>query len=332
MTMKEVKPRRNTPIAQLIKNYRDKKSGKVSAARNEIQWRFDALDWRHQKQILPDFLRSGKGDRNWVSRQMFTHWDDSFIPVVKDVWEQYHETPLSWVVIRYLPIDYIKANMDVLSAGRNYFFICKRLINDSEFRVDKERLYESDYLSLMILKKCEIWPAMVWGLFYTQMRKICLGEYKTHISDLTFYSERGTTLISIFNCSIVKSILRTIEHDLHMFEIYKQLNEWIDRVSKAVMKSREWFLIKNYDLPYMIPEKMGLILMRKYCYEHLEVSFRIKGVSVDTRQLDELLKKLEVIDSLGRTKDELEEKGMFTPSLINLIHSFDLVKTDECPF
>ena len=48
--MKEVKPRRNTPIAQLIKNYRDKKSGKVSAARNEIQWRFDALDWRHQKQ------------------------------------------------------------------------------------------------------------------------------------------------------------------------------------------------------------------------------------------------------------------------------------------
>ena len=61
--MKEVKPRRNTPIAQLIKNYRNKKSGKVSAARNEIQWRFDALDWRHQKQILPDFLRSGKGDR-----------------------------------------------------------------------------------------------------------------------------------------------------------------------------------------------------------------------------------------------------------------------------
>ena len=41
---------------------------------------------------------------------MFTHWDDSFIPIVKEIWEKYYEAPLSWVVIRYLPIDYIKEN------------------------------------------------------------------------------------------------------------------------------------------------------------------------------------------------------------------------------
>jgi len=322
----------NTPIATVIKNYLDKKGGKVSKARDEIKYRFFALDWRYQKKILPAFLCSCKTDREWASRQMFTYWDDSFIPIVKEIWEEYHEVPLSWVVIRYLPIDYIKENMDILSAGRNYFFICKRLIDDNEFCVDKERLYESDYLSLLILQKCNVSPVIAWALFYIQIRKICLGEYKIRINDLTHYSDRGTDVISIFNCSIIKSMLYTIHRDLHMFELYKQLNEWIDEVSEDVMKSREWFLINNLNLPYNIPQKMGLILMRKYCYKHLDSPFRVKGESVDTKELDDNLEKLEVIASIGETKEELEENGMATPALMELVEEFRLVKTDKCPF
>lgn len=298
----------NTPTSLLIRYYLDKMSGKVSKARNEIKWRFYALDWRYQKQILFAFIQSCKTDREWASKQMFTHWDDSFIPIVKKMWEEYHETPLSWVVIRYLPTDYIKANMDTLSAGRNYFFICKRLIDDKEFQVDTGRLYESDYLSLLIMKKCEISPVVVCGLFYTQIRKICLEEYSVKIDNYTFYSERGTTLISIFFCPIVRSMLNTIEYDLSMPELLNQLYKWMSEVSNAVMKSREWFLINNFDLPYGISPMMGLLLMRKYCYEHLDSVFRIKGVSVKTQDLDELMEKLEVIASIGKTKKELEEK------------------------
>lgn len=330
--MDNKKRKHNTPIATVIKNYLDKKSGKVSKARDEIKNRFFALDWRYQKMILPAFLSSCKTDREWASRQMFTHWDDSFIPIVKEIWEEYHETPLSWVVIRYLPTDYIKANMDVLSAGRNYFFICKRLIDDSEFKVDEERLYESDYLSLLILKKYDISFIVVWGLFFIQMRKISLGEYKIKIDDLTLYSERGTTVISIFDCSIVKSMLYTIYRDLHMFELYKQLNKWIDDVSEAVINSREWFLINALDLSYNVRNEMGLVLMRKYCYEHLDTPFKVKGKSVDTKELDILIEKLEVIASMGETKKELEEKGMASSSLMNLVDEFQLVNPEKCPF
>ena len=35
----------NTPIATLIKQYLDKKGGKVVVSRKEIDWRFNALDW-----------------------------------------------------------------------------------------------------------------------------------------------------------------------------------------------------------------------------------------------------------------------------------------------
>lgn len=296
--------KRNTPIATLIKNYVNKKSGLVSDSREEIQRRFDYLDWKDQKKILPAFLCSCKTDREWASRQMFTLWDDSFIPIVKEIWEAYHETPLSWVVIRYLPIDYIKENMDALSAGRNYFFICQRLIDDSDFCADKERMYESDYLSWLIQKEHDIAPVMVRELFYTQMRKICLGDYKVGIGDLTFCSERDTTLVSLFHCSIIHSMLQAVEHDLHMYELHEQLYEWIDEVSKAVMNAREWFLINDCNLADDIRNKMGLVLMRKYCYEHLDSPFRVEGGSVDTRELDELSERLEFMCRL-RQRDIL---------------------------
>lgn len=57
---------RHRPIATVIKNYLDKKSGKVTESRNEIQRRFFGLDWKDQKRIMSAFLDSGKADRDWA--------------------------------------------------------------------------------------------------------------------------------------------------------------------------------------------------------------------------------------------------------------------------
>ena len=64
--MKSKERKRNTPIATLIKNYINKKSGKVPESRKEIQRRFDHLDWKDQKKIMQAFLESGKADRLWA--------------------------------------------------------------------------------------------------------------------------------------------------------------------------------------------------------------------------------------------------------------------------
>ena len=48
--------KRNTPVVTLIKNYINKKSGKVAESREEIQRRFDYLDWKEQKKIIRAFL------------------------------------------------------------------------------------------------------------------------------------------------------------------------------------------------------------------------------------------------------------------------------------
>ena len=41
-----------TPIATVLKWYFERKKGKVSEARKEIQRRFEGLDWKDQKKIM----------------------------------------------------------------------------------------------------------------------------------------------------------------------------------------------------------------------------------------------------------------------------------------
>lgn len=89
--MRNKKQKRNSPIATLIKNYVNKNSGKVSVSREEIQRRFNWLDWKDQKRILTAFLDSGRSDREWAYGKVLDYWDESFMPKVKELWETYHE-------------------------------------------------------------------------------------------------------------------------------------------------------------------------------------------------------------------------------------------------
>ena len=70
--------KRNAPIAQLIKDFANKKSGKVTESRVEIKRRFEFLDWKVQKKIMQIFLDSGKGDRDWAYSRLIDYWDKSF--------------------------------------------------------------------------------------------------------------------------------------------------------------------------------------------------------------------------------------------------------------
>ena len=141
--------KRNTPIATLFKNYVNKKSGKVAESKKEIQWRFWALDWKYQKRILGAFLDGGKGDRHWAYKQLLEYWDDSFEDKVRTLWEQYHEQRCKWVVIHYLPLDYVSQNLHDFTEERDYYFACIRLAKDKDYVIERERLSLTDYLAVL---------------------------------------------------------------------------------------------------------------------------------------------------------------------------------------
>ena len=101
--MELFKKKRNCPVATLIKNFKDKKSGKVTASRNELQRRFDYLDWSQQKRILLLFLNSStKTDRQWAYVKLRTCWDKCFEQPIKEIWE--HEKVKEEEYIHFLNV------------------------------------------------------------------------------------------------------------------------------------------------------------------------------------------------------------------------------------
>ena len=147
--MRYQKRKRNTPISTLIRNYVNKKSGKVTESREEIKWRFDHLDWKDQKKILFAFMDSGISDREWAYSKMLDNWDDSFQTRVKELWETYHEYKCSWSIIRYFPLEYIKEHIEEFTDERDYYFICLRLAKDKDYTIDRTKLSDKDYLAVL---------------------------------------------------------------------------------------------------------------------------------------------------------------------------------------
>lgn len=137
---------RNNPIATVIKNYVDKKSGKVTDSRKEIQRRFFGLDWKDQKKILAAFLDSGVSDRVWAYSRLLDLWDAAFEQKILALWDTYHEERCAWIIIRHFPKEYILKHIDQFQEGRDYYFICRRFAADAGFVIDKDRLSKTDYL------------------------------------------------------------------------------------------------------------------------------------------------------------------------------------------
>ena len=177
--------KRNTPVATLLKNYVNKQSGKVSESRKEIRLRFDYLDWKDQKKILQAFLASGKTDRHWAYTKALDNWDPSFEPIIKELWEQLHEVRCSWVVIRYLPEEYLKMHFNQFSAPRDYYFLCRRLAVDKDFVIDREKLSPTDYLAVIYHTGRNITAKEATDILFTIVREECLEKYSEDRDDLS---------------------------------------------------------------------------------------------------------------------------------------------------
>jgi len=133
-------PQKNESISSLLKQYADKKSGKVGVSRPKLQDRFDKQDFQVQRKILKAFLAGAKRDREWAYKKLSGNWDAFFADDIKALWEKYHDKDCERVVIRFLPEDYIIENLPLLDCDENYSWLCTRLINHPQFHFDKERL------------------------------------------------------------------------------------------------------------------------------------------------------------------------------------------------
>lgn len=322
-------PKHNTPAITLIKNYQNKKSGKVTVSRREIQQRFNGMEWRHQKMILLAFINASDSDREWASRKMFAFWDKSFIPVVRSLWEQNHEVSLSWLILRYFPKDYLKQNMACLSKGRNYYYLCQRLIDEEDFIIDKERIYESDMIELFKIMKKPVSDEEISDVFFSMITKICKGEYRSSYMYKWYTEGCDNSDVSILcNCK-VSNILFDIEYVLDRRILAEKIRMWNSIVMRDFRDSNEFRMIKQMGVHGHDALDTYMAMLKKYYLKHLntnnlgdeEESFDLTTNQIVGQKMD-----------LASQKTFLNNIKMENPAVENLLTSLSLELVESLSF
>lgn len=272
--MKYQRPKRNNPITKLIRNYVNKKSGKVSVSREEIKWRFDYLDWKDQKKILTAFMESGISDREWAYSKMLDNWDDSFQPKVKELWETYHEYKCSWSVIRYFPLEYIKEHISEFADERDYYFICLRLAKDNDYVIDRTKLTDRDYLAVLwhtgrIISDDEasdtlfsiIHDCCLADTFMPRLERVGEGRYDKVITPANY---REVNLAIYY--------LLKLEKD----KIVQQFEQWNELVEDAINDSPEFKSIDRNDffLDYEY-DRRRVEIANLYAFQALDEKYKL---------------------------------------------------------
>ena len=265
--------KRNTPIATLIRNYVDKKSGKVSESREEIKWRFNGLDWKDQKRIIMAFLDAGKSDRLWAYGKVLDYWDESFMPKVKELWETYHEYKCSWSVIRYFPLDYITEHMDEFTDERDYYFICLRLAKNKEFVIDRTKLSNTDYLALLYHTDRYISAEDARDTLFSIVHDCCQNDaFIMKLERLDRGKHRDVITPGNFR-EVNLAFYYVVK--LQQYEVAAEFRDWNEAVEEAIYNSPEFKAIDKNDFSFDFEyEQRRITLAKLYAFQALDEKYK----------------------------------------------------------
>ena len=256
---------RNHPIAKVIKNYVNKKSGRVTDSRNEIQKRFFGLDWKDQKKIMAAFLDAGISDRDWAYSRLLDLWDASFEQKVLELWETYHEEKCAWVIIRHFPKEYLQKHIDQFNEGRDYYFICRRLAEDGDFVIDKERLSSTDYLMALSHGNRHIVDDETTDILYGIVRDIAFHWSPSMELSRDYMPHRREVMTAsdFVNVSIALYYLEKMGND----DVVTTFRTWESKVQGIVRDSEEYKALNSKSISdYDYKDKLATIVQKHLYY------------------------------------------------------------------
>ena len=291
--------KRNKPVATLIKQYCDKKSGKVGEARRELHWRFSCLDWSQQKKIIMAHLDSCPSDRDWIYPQLLRLWDESFEPKVKELWETYKEPRCAWLVIRHFPESYVMEHLDELMHGRNYYFICLRFGKKDDFVIDKEKLKPFDYLTVMNMSYREMTDEDALDCLY----RIVLHELRHpsfNLSHTYLNCEEHPSLNLIRDISQSLFYLRQMEK----FDCVEQFERWNSEVSKhAAPAVRDLQSSMRSYSDYVAQLYSALMDSAAECLPKKYKDIRLNEIIRDNESMSDLVSRLGLEEELPKVAE-----------------------------
>lgn len=288
---------RNKPIATVIKNYLDKKSGKVTESREEIRRRFFGLDWKDQKRIISAFLDAGKSDRDWAYSRLLDLWDNSFSLKISELWAKYHEFRCAWIIIRHFPLDYIKTNIDQFKEDRDYYFICLRLAKDKDYVIDRTKLSKTDYLAVLYHTEREITDDEARDYLFNIVHDYCLGDSFLRRLEHVGEGKRGSVITPANYRNVNLAIYYLLR--LGKEDAIQQFREWNEKLEETIYNSPEFKLVdKIYGFSDYEYEHKRVEVADIYAYQAFDEKYK----SLFDSSIEGKRKSLK--DSLERDKEQ----------------------------
>ncbi|MBO4531000.1 MAG: hypothetical protein J5767_10235 [Paludibacteraceae bacterium] len=291
----EAKQKRNRPIRLVLKEYIERQKGKIVDAREELHRRFDGLDWSIQRKILLAHLEASRTEREWACMRLLKLWDDSFLPLVRRIWEEYHDECCSWVVIRYFPKDYIMDQLDFFHFDKNYFHICLRFGKNKEFVIDKRKLTPEDIIYLYYCLELKMESDEAEGLLY----KIIINTMSNNGINSCVPVRRNEWLHPTTIYYLNKAL--NYVKEMRIEPAATSFSQWCDYVAAAVNNSPELKkLRKNRMYDWDFSDKAYQIMFKYICI-HFPASV-----------LDVICEKSSLIKELADNFDlEIDSENMY---------------------
>ena len=123
----------------LLKWAIERKRGKVSYAKRILTYGFNYYSYSQQVKIVKAFLFLSLGDRRFAYKRLSALWDESFIDIVKQAWNEFQDEECGWLITRFFPKEFLAENLEALSTPYNYYFLCKRLGQEEWFVPVKDK-------------------------------------------------------------------------------------------------------------------------------------------------------------------------------------------------
>lgn len=278
---------KNAPIASLIKQFADSKSGKVTESRKEIKRRFDYVDWKFQKEIIKICLFSCKSDREWIYTKLINCWDDFFMDRIEQLWRYYHEPKCAWIIISHFPEEYIDEHIDELGDGRNYYFVCRRLAHNPSFEINRQRLSAIDYLSVLAYCNRPISTQEATDILFEITSEACGENELINRMNRVYNTTRGEVLCPYHFNDISKALY--LLQNKGLYEAADLYYEWCENISKRIKHSTEFYKLNSETISDAEYNYKRLVITTLYIDAALDNKSKIKHPIASTdNQIDTL--------------------------------------------
>lgn len=252
----------NQPIRRLLRDFEDKKSGKVVESRREIRRRFDYLDRPQQVRFLKACFQSCKSDREWAYEEVTAHWDPKFKDIISDLWHESHEGGARRCIVKHFPIEFVAQEIESLDNKETYYDLCLRLCYYGKFSIDKNRLTPLQVLSLYVKTGYEASDAEIIAQLYRLLINVATDDY------LLFEKIDRNVKPRCEDFSPCRKAFYFIM-EMQRYSILGQWKSWDIHLQHMLESSNEYHTIKTSPVSdYEYREQMSS-LFKKYMIEYL---------------------------------------------------------------